>query len=157
MADISGITYKSSFKLHLRPPEAQLKFDGFKVGELPRGKTPEQVFGDYLRYLYDETAEFIKQSHSDGDEIWEKVKDRAIFVLGHPNGWKGLPQQRYRTSAIIGGLIPDTDEGRARVKFVTEGEASALACLSGGMGPSVLRVRSTPVNFHRANTYPYIQ
>lgn len=100
------------------------------------------MFGDYLHYLYNETAEFIKQGHSDGEAIWEKVKHRAIFVLSHPNGWKGLPQQRYRTSAIIGGLIPDTDEGRARVKFVTEGEASALACLSGGRGPSVLRVCS---------------
>ena len=122
------------------------------MGDLPRGKTAEQVFGDYLRYLYNETADFIKQGHSDGEEIWEKVKDRAIFVLGHPNGWKGLPQQRYRTSAIIGGLIPDTVEGRARVKFVTEGEASALACLSGGMGPSVLQVCSESKTCHRADT-----
>ena len=113
-----------------------------QVGDLPQGKTAEQVMGDYLRYLHEETAAFIRLSHSDGAELWEAVKDQAIFILGHPNGWKGLPQQRYRTSAILGRLIPDTDEGRRRVKFVTEGEASALACLSGGLGPPSLQVRS---------------
>ena len=99
--------------------------------------------GDYLRYLHEETAAFIKLSHSDGNDIWEAVKDRAIFVLGHPNGWKGLPQQRYRTSAILGGLIPDRIEEHKRIKFVTEGEASALACLSGGLGPPSLQVSNT--------------
>lgn len=96
--------------------------------------------GDYLRYLHEETASYIKICHSDGSNLWDEVKDKAIFVLGHPNGWKGVPQQRYRTSAVLGGLIQDTAEGHARVKFVTEGEASALACLSGGLGPPSLDV-----------------
>ena len=47
-----------------------------------------------------------------------------------------------RKSAILGKLVPDTEEGRRRVNFITEGEASALACLSGGLGPSKLVVRS---------------
>ena len=96
--------------------------------------------GDYLRYLHDETASCVRLSHYDGDVLWEEVKGRAVFVLGHPNGWKGVPQQRYRKSAVLGGLIPDTTEGHKRLKFVTEGEASALACLSSGLGPASLKV-----------------
>lgn len=94
-----------------------------------------------MRYLHDETASFIKTSHSDGDMIWAKAKDRVEFVLGHPNGWKGKPQQRYRESAVLGGLVPNTPFGRARVRMITEGEASALACLNGGLAPSPLVVR----------------
>ncbi|KAI5122758.1 hypothetical protein M0805_009841 [Coniferiporia weirii] len=128
------------FKMHLRPPGTQLQTNGLKLGEIPPGKTTEQVMGDFLRHLLEETAMYIKCFHSDGENLWSQVKDGAIFVLGHPNGWIGLSQQRYRTSAILGGLIPDTVEGRKRIKFVTEGEASALACLSSGLGPAQLEV-----------------
>ena len=96
--------------------------------------------GDFLRYLYEETASFIKTSHVDGQNLWDAVKDRSIFILGHPNGWKGVPQQRYRIGAIKGGLITDSVEDRKRLRFVTEGEASALSCLSSGLGPSTLKV-----------------
>lgn len=149
------VFFSASFKLHLRPAETVLQTNGFQVGELPHGKSAEEVMGDYLRYLHEETAAFIKLSHSDGNDIWEAVKDRAIFVLGHPNGWKGLPQQRYRTSAIFGGLIPDEIEEHKRVKFVTEGEASALACLSGGLGPPSLQVSSTLIKATRKSRTHY--
>ncbi|KAH8117848.1 hypothetical protein DFH11DRAFT_1503478 [Phellopilus nigrolimitatus] len=128
------------FKMLLRPNSMALQTNGLEIGGLPPGKSAEEVMGDFLNYLFVETASYIQSSHADGADIWHQVKDRAILVLGHPNGWTGLPQQRYRNSAILGGLIPDTDEGRKRVKFVTEGEASALTCLSGGLGPARLEV-----------------
>lgn len=96
--------------------------------------------GDFLRYLYDEVKKFIRNRQHGGQKILDEVKDRTIFVLAHPNGWKGYSQQRYRHSAISGGLIHDTAKDRERVKFVTEGEASALACLSGGLGPTSMQV-----------------
>ncbi|KAH8117888.1 hypothetical protein DFH11DRAFT_864351 [Phellopilus nigrolimitatus] len=118
------------FKMHLRPRGMALKTNGLDIGELPPGKSAVEVMGDFLHYLLVETASYIRESHANGADLWSQVKDRAIFVLGHPNGWTGREQQRYRNSAILGGLVPDTVEGRKLVRFVAEGEASALACLS---------------------------
>ncbi|KAH8117839.1 hypothetical protein DFH11DRAFT_1503934 [Phellopilus nigrolimitatus] len=137
-ADYYGWFKSQHFKMHLRPNTMHLQTNGLEIGELPNGRSAEQVMGDFLRYLLAETINFIQTAHTDGDVVWRQVKDRAIFVLGHPNGWTGLSQQRYRQSAILGGLILGTAEDRNRVKFVTEGEASALACLSGGLGPANL-------------------
>ncbi|THH09037.1 hypothetical protein EW145_g2296 [Phellinidium pouzarii] len=138
-AEYYGWFRAEHFKMHLRPQGMSMQTNGLKLGELPHGKTAEQVMGDFLHYLFKETALYIQTHHSDGETLWAQVKDQAIFVLGHPNGWSGLSQQRYRISAILGGLVPETDEGRKRIKFVTEGEASALACLSGGLGPARLK------------------
>lgn len=110
------------------------------VGQPPASLTATQIMADYLRYLHNEVKTYIEDSHADGKELWEQVKDRAAFVLSHPNGWTGLSQQRMRQSAITAGLIPNTSEGHGRLDFVTEGEASALACLFGGLGPVVLKV-----------------
>jgi hypothetical protein len=66
-------------------------------------------------------------------------------VLSHPNGWEGAQQMRIRKSAIHGGLIPDTDEGKARIRFVTEGEASLHACILNGLAADVLSVRNVAV------------
>ena len=63
------------------------------------------------------------------------------FVLSHPNGWEGAQQAKMRRAAIQGGLIPDTDEGRSRIRFVTEGEASLHACVLNGLAAEVLKVR----------------
>ncbi|KAG0698672.1 hypothetical protein DFH29DRAFT_84864 [Suillus ampliporus] len=48
-------------------------------------------------------------------------------ALNYPNGWEGAQQTKMRCVAAHGGLIPDTDDGRARIRFVTEGEASLHA------------------------------
>jgi hypothetical protein len=45
-----------------------------------------------------------------------------------------------RRSAVSGGLIPDTNEGRARIRFVSEGEASLHACILNGLAADVLSV-----------------
>ena len=96
--------------------------------------------GDFLRYLYQETKGYIRTAHTDGEELWNEVEERIIFVLAHPNGWKGPSQQRYRASAVYGGLIPDTDAGHKRLKFVTEGEASMHYCIEHGLGESCQKV-----------------
>lgn len=40
-----------------------------------------------------------------------------------------LQQYMMRQAAILAKLVPDTPKGRARVKFVTEGESSLHCCL----------------------------
>ena len=61
-------------------------------------------------------------------------------MLGHPNNWQGKSQEKYRQAAVLAGLVPNSPDGKKRIKFVTEGEASALACLESGLGPSQLSV-----------------
>jgi hypothetical protein len=49
-----------------------------------------------------------------------------------------------RKAAIYGGLVPNTDEGKAKVRFVTEGEASLHACVLNGLTDDVIAVRFFP-------------
>lgn len=74
---------------------------------------------------------FIKDSHPAIISSWDDLYSEAAFVIAHPNGWGGPQQARYRQAAIQAGLVPDTIEGKARVVFVTEGEASLNFCLRG--------------------------
>lgn len=49
-----------------------------------------------------------------------------------------------RRAAIYGGLIPESNEGKARIRFVTEGEASLHACVLNGLAADVLSVSVDP-------------
>ncbi|KAH8118006.1 hypothetical protein DFH11DRAFT_871160 [Phellopilus nigrolimitatus] len=126
------------FKLRLRPRRMQLDMNGMRLSPLPAGKSSEDVFGDFLRYLFGCTRKFIEDTHANGKRLWHAVERDIHFVLSHPNGWEGAQQSRMRRSAIGGGLIPDTDEGKSRIRFVTEGEASMHACILSGLAHDVL-------------------
>ena len=75
---------------------------------------------------------YIEESHSNGIGLWNSLEARTEFVLAHPNGWEGGEQGLMRDAAIRAGLIPDTDDGRSRLSFVTEGEASLHFCIQNG-------------------------
>lgn len=98
------------------------------------------MFGDFLAYLFLCTRNFITDTHANGHALWHAVERDIQFVLSHPNGWEGAQQSKMRRSAIYGGLISDTDAGRARIRFVTEGEASLHACVLNGLAADVLSV-----------------
>lgn len=101
-----------------------------------------QVFGDFLRYLYDCTQLFIEETHAGGAELWASVEHRTEFVLTHPNGWEGAQQALMRNAAIYGGLVPDTMDGYARIHFVTEGEASLHYCIGNNYAAELIKVFS---------------
>ena len=126
------------FKLRLRPRRMQLDMNGMRLSPLPPGKSSEDVFGDFLAYLFACTRKFIEDTHANGQMLWDAVCHDIHFVLSHPNGWEGAQQSRMRRAAIKGGLIPNTDEGKARIRFVTEGEASMHACILSGLAHDVL-------------------
>ena len=132
------------FKLRLRPKAMKLNMNGMRLSPLPRSKTPVDVFGDFLHYLFHCTRSFIVDTHANGKALWQAVEHSIEFVLSHPNGWEGAQQTKMRRAAVYGGLIPDTDGGRARIRFVTEGEASLHACVQSGLAADVLSVRSLP-------------
>lgn len=118
-----------------------LDMNGMKIAPLPAKKSSEAVFGDFLRYLFSCARKFIEDTHANGKNVWKAVEKDIHFVLSHPNGWEGAQQTRMRRAAVYGGLVPDTDDGKARIRFVTEGEASMHACILSGLAADVLAVR----------------
>lgn len=126
------------FKLRLRPKAMKLNMNGMRLSSLPRNKMAVDVFGDFLNYLFRCTRNFIIDTHANGEALWRAVEHGIEFVLSHPNGWEGGQQTKMRRAAVYGGLVPDTDEGRARIRFVTEGEASLHACIQSGLAADVL-------------------
>ncbi|KAH9940124.1 uncharacterized protein BXZ73DRAFT_43112 [Epithele typhae] len=128
------------FKLHLRPPRLgsnELKKN--PLPPLPFGKTADAVFADFLGYLFTCARRFICETHANGESLWTSLEHTMEFVLSHPNGWEGLQQGRMRQMAIMAGLIPNTDYGRTRVHFVTEGEASLNFCVHNGLATETMK------------------
>ncbi|KAI0661700.1 hypothetical protein C8Q70DRAFT_910546 [Cubamyces menziesii] len=138
-AEDEGWTKAELFKLRLRPKSMKLKMNGMRLAPLPVGKTAVDVFGDFLSYLFRCTRSFIIDTHANGPALWRAVENDIQFVLSHPNGWEGAQQSKMRRAAVYGKLIPDTDEGKARIRFVTEGEASLHACVLNGLAADVLQ------------------
>ncbi|KIY67289.1 hypothetical protein CYLTODRAFT_461554 [Cylindrobasidium torrendii FP15055 ss-10] len=126
------------FKLRLRPRTMVLNMNGMRLSPLPPGKSAVHVFGDFLGYLFQCTRTYISDTHANGGALWTSVEPHLEIVLSHPNGWEGLQQSKMRQAALYGGLIPNTNEGFQRVRFVSEGEASLHACVMGGLASDVL-------------------
>jgi hypothetical protein len=98
--------------------------------KLPMGKTIVDVFSDFMRYLFNSTKAHFIFSHPIGENRWNSVSHSIELVLTHPNEWGGPQQIQLRTAAVKANIVPDTPEGRARVHFVTEGEASFNFCVT---------------------------
>ena len=110
--------------------------------KLPPGKQDiVDVFADFYVYMYKHACTYIKQTHANGDLLWESFGKDIDFILSHPNGWEGAQQSVMRRAAIKAGLVPDTPDGRERVKFVTEGEASFHCCIASGTVSDSIKVR----------------
>ncbi|KAG5636036.1 hypothetical protein H0H81_009309 [Sphagnurus paluster] len=133
LAPSSAETSILRFKLHMQP-EGESKSDMLdKIPPLPPGKSAIVVVSDFYRYLYGCARTFIVESYQNGPQLWESLESTIDFVLSHPNGWEGKQQQKMRRAAVLADLIPDTDAGHARIRFVTEGETSLHFCLQSGM------------------------
>ena len=130
------------FKLHLRSKYGNGKTLHPNVPPLPPKKTVIDVFADFLKYLLDCSASYIKEVHPNGHEIWANAKDDIHFVLSHPNGWEGMEQSQMRKAAVKAGLVPDTQVDEARISFVTEGEASLHFAIENGVLTQTMEVRS---------------
>ena len=101
------------------------------------------VLGDFLKYVYEYTRTYLQEKDvMDGRSIWAQVEKDIMFVLTHPNGWRGQAQTRMREAAVRGGLVPNMDEALKRVKFVTEGEANLHYCVYNKMIGGAENVRA---------------
>ncbi|KAI6169017.1 hypothetical protein EDD17DRAFT_1465265 [Pisolithus thermaeus] len=123
------------FKMHLRPKSSATSDAADQITPLPPNKTVIDIFVDFMEYLYDCTRKYIQQTFPNQPDFLASMdRNNAIdFVLTHPNGWEGSQQAQMRQAAVRAKLVPDTDAGRARIRFVTEGEASLHLCIQRGL------------------------
>ena len=135
----------SGFKLHLRPFSKSGAEMSHPIPPLPAGKRIIDIFADFMNYLYESVRTYIQEAHSNGVQLWESLEADIQFILTYPNGWGGAQQAQMQLAAIRAGLIPDTKEGRARVDFVSEGEASLHFYIRKGLGAAVSQVRNRQV------------
>jgi len=129
----SLIVIMNRFKLQLHPKNVSTAHVSEAIPVLPRGKSAIMVFADFLRYMDTCARQYIEETHLNGDKLWRDLKAHAEVILTHPNGWEGGQQALMCKAAIMAGLIPDTADGRSRLSFVTEGEASLHFCIESSL------------------------
>lgn len=84
---------------------------------------------------------YIEETHPlVGSNLWGLGNE--VYILSHPNGWEGAQQTLMRDAAVTAGLVPATREGRERITFVTEGEASLNFCVEKGLMNESIQVCS---------------
>ena len=128
------------WKLLLGPTEPPQALKDQMSKELPKGKTVIDLFSDFMSYLFDSTKSLFISSNEIGELQWNSVSRNIELVLTHPNGWGGPQQSNLRAAAVQAGIVPDTAQGRARVHFVTEGEASFNFCVTHTLAGENLKV-----------------
>ncbi|EIW80581.1 hypothetical protein CONPUDRAFT_56886 [Coniophora puteana RWD-64-598 SS2] len=119
------------WKMHMRPKHlAAAHISDSDIPPLPQELTSTRVLADFMAYLFRCAQTYIEEAHVSGRSLFASSGRKIDFVLSHPNGWEGPQQSQIRQAAVLAGLIPDTPEGQARVRLVTEGEASLHFCIS---------------------------
>ncbi|KAG6819894.1 hypothetical protein H0H93_007607 [Arthromyces matolae] len=121
------------FKLHLRPNPRFTPDITENIPELPPKITILKVFADFLNYLQKSVLDYICETHYNGSNLISTAGYEREFVLSHPNTWEGAQQSQLRKAAILGGLVHDTEEGRGRIHFLSEGEAGLHFCIRRGL------------------------
>jgi hypothetical protein len=120
------------FKLHLRPRSRATAGISEELPQLPLGKTVVDLFADFFKYMKQCAKTYIEETHPlIGSDLWSSGNE--LYILSHPNGWEGAQQVLMREAAVRAGLVPDTREGKERITFITEGEASLNFCVDKGL------------------------
>jgi hypothetical protein len=138
------------WKLKLSPGELPTTAKKYMTANLPKGSTLQDVFADFIRYLFDSAKAFIQESEPMGKDLWERIQSSIDLVLSHPNGWEGREQEFLRKSVVQASLFTE-EEALSRVSFVTEGEATFNFCVTNTNCGESLEVLFLPFDFE--NTF----
>ncbi|PVF96864.1 hypothetical protein CPB86DRAFT_475981 [Serendipita vermifera] len=94
-----------------------------EIPPLPPGVTMLKVYSDFIRYLYGKTRAFFVESTPNGQNVWNRLKQRTVLIFCTPNGWDVSHQVFLRHATARAGVMAEkaTEE---RVEFIAEGEAS---------------------------------
>ena len=91
------------------------------TGDLPADKSLQDVFADFIRYLFNSTKAFIQEREPMGEELWESLGSNIDLIL---------------TEKVA----------LSRVSFVTEGEATFNFCVTNTNSGELLKVVFSPLN-----------
>lgn len=100
------------------------------------GKTPVQIFGDYLRGIWKHSNDQIAAAEQ---RQWTSIY-RIHFVITLPAIWPHYVRLRMVEAMKIAGLLNLTKEGNTTYGFISEPEAAALTCLQENAGRYTLEV-----------------
>ena len=117
----------------------------YMSADLPKDKTLQDVFADFILYLFNSTKAFIQEREPMGKELWERLGSNTDLILSHPNGWEGREQGFLRKSVVRAGVFTE-EEALSRVSFVTEGEATFNYCVTNTNSGELLKVVFFPLN-----------
>ncbi|KAJ7074548.1 hypothetical protein C8F01DRAFT_1043782 [Mycena amicta] len=115
------------FKLQLRPRSLHTIHE---LPPIPNHISLDQIYTDYLHFIGTQFRSSFRIAYANGDTLWNELEPSMELVLSIPNGWEGGQQERMRRAAIAAGIVDA--KGGARVKFVTEAEASILYTIDTG-------------------------
>jgi hypothetical protein len=95
---------------------------------IPPGKSAQDIFTDYLRWIMKCTEDFISAKYRGGAQLIEETYRSRTIVLTHPNGWEGAQQAAMRKACVDSAIV---DQSKAKnVQFVSEAEASMTFALT---------------------------
>ena len=109
------------------------------TADLPKDKSLQGVFADFIRYLFDSVKDFIQESEPMGQKLWEGLEGKIDLILSHPNGWEGREQEFLRKSVVQASIFTE-EEALSHVSFVTEGEATFNFCVINTKSGELLEV-----------------
>ncbi|KDQ12466.1 hypothetical protein BOTBODRAFT_34434 [Botryobasidium botryosum FD-172 SS1] len=122
-AEDHGWHLAKHFKLHLHPANMRHQHR-IKLDDLPPYVTVDQIYADFMGYLFRHTEKYFKERILDGIQTWESLKSNIEFVIAHPNGWDTAEQGILRQAAVAADLVPSLPVALERIHFVSEAEAS---------------------------------
>jgi len=109
------------------------------TAELPKGKSIQDIFADFIRYLFDSTKAYIQEGVPMGERLWGSLEPNIDLILSHPNGWGGREQEFLRKSIVQASILTEK-EALSRVSFITEGEATFNFCVTNTTSGKLLEV-----------------
>jgi len=125
--------------LKLSPGELPATAKKHMTAELPKGNSLQDIFADFIRYLFDSAKGFIQECEPMGNVLWESLEHNIDLVLSHPNEWGGREQEFLRRSVVRASVFTE-QEALSRVSFVTEGEATFNFCVTNTISGELLEV-----------------
>ena len=85
---------------------------------LPTGVDIQQVYRDFIRFLYEAAHDCLLLTAFDGSEVWHRLKNDIVLVFAIPNTWEFEVQTMIRDAVIAANI------GHSELQFVTEAEAA---------------------------------
>ncbi|KDQ12455.1 hypothetical protein BOTBODRAFT_134607 [Botryobasidium botryosum FD-172 SS1] len=129
-AEDNGWKLAKYFKLHLHPA-SQRNTQQLTLEPLPFDVTVDEIYADFMDYLFQQTKKYFKERILDGERTWDTLEGTIELIIAHPNGWDLREQSVLRNAAVEANVMPSSQAAQERVHFVSEAEASVHFVLLG--------------------------